>query len=356
MKKQFGDIAKDVTKKVSKGVNDVAKKASKSANDIAKIASEGAKDVAEKTSKGVNDVTKMASETAKDVAKKASESAKVIGDVADQAKDKVMETGSAIKDKAGEVMTQEKLMETLDLLYKKSIDGVDKVSPPVKDLVRDYKKHNSSIDAAAKSLINNSVIKCGTSGFVTGFGGLGTLVLTLPANVTSVMYVQIRMCCALAELGGYDVNEDQVQTLVYVCLTGSAMTDIVKQTGIKIGKKFAEKGIEKIPGKALVTINQKVGFRLLTKFGETGMINLGKMLPVIGGVIGGGMDVASTKVIGYNAYKVFIKNEMPNNEDIQEIIDTEVNVVKEETQEDDIQEVSFDEINNNLDVDLDNGK
>lgn len=64
----------------------------------------------------------------------------------------------------------------------------------------------------------------------------------------------------------------------------------------------------KKPGEALKAINQKVGFRLLTKFGETGAINLGKAVPVVGGVIGGGFDFATTKIIADNAYKMFIKN------------------------------------------------
>ena len=40
--------------------------------------------------------------------------------------------------------------------------------------------------------------------------------------------------------------------------------------------------------------------------GEEGVINLVKLVPVIGGVIGGGFDAASTKVIADNAYKMFI--------------------------------------------------
>jgi hypothetical protein len=34
----------------------------------------------------------------------------------------------------------------------------------------------------------------------------------------------------------------------------------------------------------LKKINQKVGFRLVTKFGEKGIINLSKLIPVVGGL------------------------------------------------------------------------
>jgi hypothetical protein len=52
----------------------------------------------------------------------------------------------------------------------------------------------------------------------------------------------------------------------------------------------------------------------MTKFGETGIINLGKVVPVVGGFVGGGIDVASTRIIGKNAYKIFVKSEMPTKE------------------------------------------
>ncbi len=66
--------------------------------------------------------------------------------------------------------------------------------------------------------------------------------------------------------------------------------------------------VKKIPGAVITKINQKVGFRFVTKFGEKGIVNLAKVVPVIGGVIGGGVDVASTRVIGANAYNLFIKS------------------------------------------------
>ena len=114
--------------------------------------------------------------------------------------------------------------------------------------------------------------------------------VTLPANIGSVLYVQMRMIACLAHMGGYDINSDQVQTLVYACLAGISLDQIVKRAGIQFGEKFAMNLVKKIPGTALAKINQKVGFRFITKFGQKGIVNLGKMIPVVGGVIGGGFD------------------------------------------------------------------
>ena len=158
-------------------------------------------------------------------------------------------------------------------------------------------------------MIDNSIMKCTTSGFLTGFGGLITLPVALPANVTSVLYVQMRMIASLAYMAGLNVNDDSVQTLVYACLAGVSVAEIVKKAGIQFGQKLTTTMIKKIPGKALTKINQKVGFRFVTKFGQKGIVNLGKMVPVAGAILGGGFDFVETRIIATRAYKEFIEGD-----------------------------------------------
>ena len=124
-------------------------------------------------------------------------------------KNKVATTASNVSNKVKTSITEEQVEEILNTLYIKSVNGIPKISLPIDDLVNDYMSKNKDIDSAAKSLINNSMVKCGTSGFLTGLGGLATMVATLPANITSVMYVQLRMCCAVAKMAGYDIHSDQ---------------------------------------------------------------------------------------------------------------------------------------------------
>ena len=121
--------------------------------------------------------------------------------------------------------------------------------------------------------------------------------------------MQMRMIACTAYMAGYDLDNDQVQTFVYACLAGISVNQIVKKFGVEFGKKLALQGVKKIPGKVLTKINQRVGFRLLTKFGEKGLINIGKMLPVVGAVVGGGFDLVETKIIANRAYKMFIEND-----------------------------------------------
>ena len=102
---------------------------------------------------------------------------------------------------------------------------------------------------------------------------------------------------------------DQTQTFVYACLAGIAVNGLLKQAGIKFGVKFANGLIKKIPGKVLTQINHKVGFRFITKFGTKGIVNLGKLLPGVGALVGGGLDLVETKVIANRAYKWFLKGD-----------------------------------------------
>ena len=207
----------------------------------------------------------------------------------------------------GHKISQEEIMQLLDKLYDQSVQGIAKVSPPIEELADNYLEKDKNIETAAKKFIKYQIAKCTTSGFVSGLGGLVTLPVAIPANVGSVMYVQMRMIACLAYMGGYDTDSDQVQTLVYACLAGISLDQVLKNVGIQFGTKVTMSLVRKIPGTVLTKINQKVGFRFLTKFGTKGLINLGKAVPIVGGVISGGFDFAETKLIANRAYKMFIE-------------------------------------------------
>ena len=219
-------------------------------------------------------------------------------------------------------ISQNEIMQLLDKLYDQSMHGIAKVSPPVEELANNYLEKSNDATTAARKFINYQIAKCTTSGFVTGLGGLITLPVAIPANVGSVMYVQMRMIACLAYMGGYDTDSDQVQTLVYACLAGISIDQILKQAGIQFGNKFVMAMVKKIPGGVLAKINQKVGFRFVTKFGTKGIVNIGKAVPVVGGMISGGFDFVETKAIANRAYKMFINGDFNvSSEDDEKVIE-----------------------------------
>lgn len=207
------------------------------------------------------------------------------------------------------IPTKEEMVNILNTIYEKVNGGIGQVSPPVDQFAENYLKRNQTTQLAAKAMLKNQVLKCATSGFVTGFGGLITLPVTVPANISSVLYVQMRMIAATAYMGGFDLNDDQVQTFVYACLAGISVNSVLKKFGVQFGNKLALKGVEKIPGKILTKINQRIGFRFVTKFGEKGLVNLWKIVPVVGAGVNGGLDYAETKIMANRAYKMFIEKD-----------------------------------------------
>lgn len=143
---------------------------------------------------------------------------------------------------------------------------------------------------------------------LTGLGGIIIMPVAIPANIATVLYVQIRMVAAVAIMGEYDVRDDRVKALAYACLAGNAAKDILKETGIIIGSKISTQLIKSISNETIIAINKRVGFKLLTKFGQKGTINLGKMIPLVGGVIGGALDGISTNIVGNIARETFIES------------------------------------------------
>ena len=202
-------------------------------------------------------------------------------------------------------MLEREMMNLLDVCYDKALQGVLPGEKSIEELAEDYLAKTSSREKAIDKLIGYQTVLCGTNGFITGLGGLLVLPVTIPTNVAGVIYVQLRMIAAIAHINGYDIYSDQVRTIAYACLTGSSAANILKNVGIKISEKMAVNALKRVPGAILIKINQQVGFRLVTKFGQKGLVNVIKMMPLIGGVVGGVFDTGMTLTIGNIAKKVF---------------------------------------------------
>ncbi|MCR5666249.1 MAG: EcsC family protein [Eubacterium sp.] len=201
------------------------------------------------------------------------------------------------------------LMKALDTIYDKCLVGVPMVSKSVDEVAFEYKKRYGTEERAVNAYVYNQIAKCGASGFLTGFGGLLTLPVTIPANLATVLYMQLRMVAVIAKIGGFDPSAKEVQTLSYACLTESAFADMVKQAGIRVGEKTVYTMLGKASTRVVSSLNEKIGVRLAAKFSEQGFVNLTKVVPVLGGVVGGAFDAVSTRKIALNAMELFIGKE-----------------------------------------------
>jgi hypothetical protein len=207
-----------------------------------------------------------------------------------------------------EELNESVIQNALDFAYDQANEGFacfDSAQELAKDYMEEYP--NDKLEQA-DALIRWQIAKSATSGFVSNLGGLMTLPFAIPANIASVLFVQIRMIMAIAIIGGHNPKNDQVKALIYSSLVGSGVKELLKETGIIIGQKIALNAIRKyLTGSIIVRINRAVGFRLLTKFGSTGVINLAKGIPLLGGLIGGTVDAVWTNEVGEAAKSCFIE-------------------------------------------------
>jgi len=143
------------------------------------------------------------------------------------------------------------------------------------------------------------------SGFVTGLGGLITLPVAVPAALGASWIVQARLCGTIARMYGHNLHDDRVRTLVLLSLIGDAGKEVLKRAGVNIGQKLTQTAIRGIPGRVLIEINKRVGFRLLTKAGERGAINIIRIVPVVGGAVAGSVDATMCYSVGKTAKSLF---------------------------------------------------
>ena len=159
---------------------------------------------------------------------------------------------------------------------------------------------------AIKTLTRNHCLLAGSQGFLTNIGGFVTMPVTLPANIGAAFILQTHLAASIANVHGHDLDSEEVQTAIILCLLGNAGTEVVKQFGIKIGTKYTASLIKKIPIEIIRAINKKAGFMLVAKYGtKKATVTLVKPLPLVGGGVGGTIDAVATGAVGNFADNFF---------------------------------------------------
>jgi uncharacterized protein (DUF697 family) len=198
------------------------------------------------------------------------------------------------------------MLQALDWAYDKATGAIPGLGSPAKLAENHLKSNCNSAEKAIDDLIAWQVGYAGAAGFALGMGGVITMPVAIPANLASSLIIQLRMIVAIAILRGYKVDDEQVKTMAFICLTGDAAAIAsLKQFGIQFGMKAAKAQIKKIPGTVLFAINQAIGFRFVTRAGTKGLINLTKFVPFVGGIVGGTFDATMTRSIGKTAKTIF---------------------------------------------------
>lgn len=200
--------------------------------------------------------------------------------------------------------TQGNALALIEKVLSVGVDGAGSFKGARK-IADEHLAQYGSREVAISRLIATHQRRVGVSGFVLGLGGLPTVPVTIPADVITFCILCGRCAGGVAHLREHDIDSEEVRSVILLSLLGASGATVASAVGIQLGGKSATVALKALPGRVLIEINKKVGFRLLTKFGQKGVINVVKFVPLVGGVIGAGVNVAAMAAVGKYAKKNF---------------------------------------------------
>ena len=189
----------------------------------------------------------------------------------------------------------------------RAIVGVGPLPGAMESAERQLLRNGGEVNRAISDLIRNHVAMASTAGFATNIGGLVTVAVTLPANLTGLAVIESRMVACIAHLRGYDINDPRVRNAILITELGDE----------RVRKQIKAK---KLPGTPLAVatapaydpdldriVATEVAAEMLTAIaGKRLATTIGKHVPVIGGAVGAGTDGWDTYQIGRYARREFL--------------------------------------------------
>lgn len=154
---------------------------------------------------------------------------------------------------------------------------------------------------AAQDMIHWESIKAGSSGFLSGVGGIAALPIMLPLNLTSVLFLQTRLVAAIACLGKHNLADERIRALAGLCLCGNAAKLLLQELTMQTVEHWTTSITQQMVEKTLVMMATRIGSGTSRQFI--------RLLPLVGGVVSGTVDIASTRTIGHIACATFLDSD-----------------------------------------------
>jgi hypothetical protein len=177
-------------------------------------------------------------------------------------------------------------------LLEVGIDGRGPFDSAEKVAAKALREAGGNPDAAIKIVQRNHRQLAAVGGFVTGLGGFFTMPVSLPVNLLEFFVLGTRMTAATAKLRGYDLTQPEIRSAILLSLVGADSEDVLKRAGLQLsGGRIVSLATDRLPATALMVLNKAIGFRLLGRLGQGTFAKLGRGVPLVGGLIGGGVDL-----------------------------------------------------------------
>lgn len=142
------------------------------------------------------------------------------------------------------------------------------------------------------------------NGFVTGLGGLVTLIVALPLNLIGFSLISARLTAAIGAIRGLDLDDPGTRTAVLLTLTGNNAAELLAKAGVAApGGRITSTALKRLPSSTLAFINKGIAFRMATKTLGKGITRFGRLVPLVGGVVGAVIDRTMVRSIARTAKK-----------------------------------------------------
>jgi hypothetical protein len=181
----------------------------------------------------------------------------------------------------------------------RAIVGVGPLPPAARAADAQLREQKGDVERAVHEVIENHVRYAAAQGFVTNVGGLVTMVLTIPTNVTGLALIQCRMIAGIAHLRGYDLDDPRVRNAILTTMLGQDVVDaLVKKRKLPAPPMALATAPAHDPDLDKI-ISAEVAAELVTKVaGKRLATTVGRRIPVAGGFIGLGADAYATWRVG----------------------------------------------------------
>jgi hypothetical protein len=185
---------------------------------------------------------------------------------------------------------------------RRAIHGIGPLPAAASTAERQLREHDGRMKKAVRSVIDDHVRYAGAQGMLTSVGGAFTAMVTIPTNITGLALIQARMVSVIAHLRGYDLEDPRVHNAVLACLLGEDRVDaLVAASKIPAPPMALATAPVHDPEIARV-LSAEVTSELVTKVaGKHAAIAVARRVPVVGGIVGMGVDGLATYQIGHYA-------------------------------------------------------
>jgi hypothetical protein len=188
--------------------------------------------------------------------------------------------------------------------FERAVDGFGPLKGAAASADAKLEKHHGDRARAIGDVVDSHVSLAGMQGFLTNIGGLVTMTVTIPANVSGLALLQAHMVGGIAHLRGYDLTDPRVRNAVLACMLGSdSVSALVK------GKKLPSSPMAIATAPAYdPVLDQRIASHVATELlervaGKRTLATLGRKVPVFGGGIGLVSDGLATFQVGRYAAK-----------------------------------------------------